>query len=156
MEAIVKTLPEVGRSGLVRRLSGLCIHELFERQVAATPSAPAVEQGGLTLSYRDLNERANRLARYLRHLGVRPEERVAICMPHCFELLVAMLAVAKAGAAYVPLDPSHPRERHDRMMADCDARLLLTLEQLRGQEPQRTGRLVLSLDGAQRVWEQQA
>src|SRR5687768_6767205 len=72
MEATLKTAPEVGRSGPVRRLSGLCIHELFERQVDWTPSATAVVQGDLTLSYRDLNERANRLARHLRHLGVRP------------------------------------------------------------------------------------
>jgi amino acid adenylation domain-containing protein len=134
----------------------LCIHEVFERQVQSTPLVVAVEQGGLRLSYRDLNESANRLARYLRHLGVRTEDRVAICMPHCLELLVAMVAVAKTGGAYVPLDPSNPPERRDRMLADSDARVLLTLDRSRSQTPRRTGLVVLSLDGAQRPWKRRA
>ncbi|WP_235430588.1 condensation domain-containing protein, partial [Xanthomonas sp. MUS 060] len=83
-----------------------CVHELFEAQVARTPSAIAVVQGEVALTYGELNARANRLAHSLRELGVCPDDRVAICMQRSVEMVVAVLAVLKAGGAYVPLDPA--------------------------------------------------
>src|SRR5262249_8698227 len=85
-----------------------CVHELFEAQVERTPEAIAVVQEIRQLSYGELNARANRLAAHLRGLGVGPDTCVAICMEKNLEMVVGLLAVLKAGAAYVPMDPSHP------------------------------------------------
>ncbi len=95
-----------------------CVHELFEAQVARTPSAIAVVQGEVSLTYGELNARANQLAHYLCGLGVRPDDRVAICMRRSIEMVVAMLAVLKAGGAYAPLDPVYPVERLTYMLED--------------------------------------
>ena len=92
---------ETGRS--IRREK--CVHELFEEQVERTPEAVAVVYGEQELSYRELNPRANRLAHYLRKLGVKPDERVGICVERGLEMMVGLLGVLKAGGAYVPLDP---------------------------------------------------
>ena len=70
------------------------------------------------LSYGELNARANRLAHYLRELGVKPDERVAICVERSFEMMVGLLAILKAGGAYVPLDPAYPEERLRYMLED--------------------------------------
>jgi amino acid adenylation domain-containing protein len=112
-----------------------CIHELFERQVAAAPQALALEQDGEQLSYQALNERANRLAHHLRGLGVGPEEKVAICLQRSVDMVVAMLAVFKAGGAYVPLDPAYPQDRLDYMLRDSRPRVLLTTAALQDQLP---------------------
>ncbi|WP_196296886.1 AMP-binding protein, partial [Xanthomonas albilineans] len=85
-----------------------CVHELFEAQVARDPSAIALVQGEVSLTYGELNARANRLAHYLCALGLRPDNRVAICVRRSVEMVVALLAVLKAGGAYVPLDPAYP------------------------------------------------
>ncbi|WP_425476767.1 AMP-binding protein, partial [Xanthomonas albilineans] len=98
-----------------------CVHELFEAQVVRDPSAIAVVQGEVSLTYAELNARANRLAHYLRGLGVRPDDRVAICVQRSVEMVVALLAVLKAGGAYVPLDPAYPPERLAYMQSDCGA-----------------------------------
>ncbi|WP_230598529.1 non-ribosomal peptide synthetase, partial [Xanthomonas albilineans] len=103
-----------------------CVHELFERQVARDPSAIAVVQGEVSLTYGELNARANRLAHYLRELGVCPDDRVAICVQRSVEMVLALLAVLKAGGAYVPLDPAYPPERLAYMLADCGAVAVLT------------------------------
>ncbi len=103
-----------------------CVHELFEAQVARDPAAIAVVQDELSLTYGELNQRANRLAHYLRGLGVGPDERVAICVQRSVEMVVALLAVLKAGGAYVPLDPAYPPERLAYMLADCGAMAVLT------------------------------
>jgi amino acid adenylation domain-containing protein len=103
-----------------------CIHELFEAQAARTPQAPALFFDGETLSYQTLNARANRLARTLRARGVGPETLVGICMQRGVDLVVAMLAVLKAGGAYLPLDPGYPAERLAFMLADSRAALVLT------------------------------
>jgi len=95
-----------------------CIHELFETQVERTPEAVAVVCGGRELTYGELNARANRLAHHLHSRGVRPDDRVAICVERSIEMVVALLAVLKAGGGYVPLDPSYPADRLGYMIAD--------------------------------------
>ena len=104
----------------------VCIHELFEAQVKRTPQAPAVVSGSERVSYDELNQRANRLAHYLRKHGVKPEERVGICAERGVEMVVALLAVLKAGGAYVPLDPEYPEERLRYMVNDSAPVAVLT------------------------------
>jgi len=104
----------------------LCVHELVEAQVVRTPNASAVEHGGQRLTYRELNERANQLARFLRKRGVGQESRVGICLRRSLELPVALLAVLKAGAACVPLDPAYPKERITYMLEDSETALVLS------------------------------
>ncbi|MFF0149403.1 amino acid adenylation domain-containing protein [Amycolatopsis sulphurea] len=96
------------------------VHELFERRVAAAPDAPSLTVGDTTLSYVDLDCRANRLARRLRAEGVRPGHRVAINLDRGVDLFIAMWAVLKSGGAYVPLDPAYPPDRLAYMLADSD------------------------------------
>ena len=98
---------------------------LVERQVARTPDAPAVSFEGAGLTYAELNGRANGLAARLRSLGVRPGDVVAVCADRGLPLPVALLAVLKAGGAYLPLDPGYPRRRLEYMLADSGARVLL-------------------------------
>src|SRR5215212_2108797 len=109
-----------------------CVHELFEAQVEKTPDAVAVVYQDATLSYSELNRRANQLAHYLRELGVAPDERVAICMERSLEMVVGLLGVLKAGGAYVPLDPAYPVERLRYMVADCAPVAVLTHSQGQG------------------------
>ncbi|HEU4323408.1 MAG TPA: amino acid adenylation domain-containing protein [Roseiflexaceae bacterium] len=107
---------------------GACAHQLFEAQAARTPEAPALEWEGQRLSYRELNERANRVAHHLRAIGVRPAQRVGLSVERSFELVVGLLGILKAGAAYVPLDPTYPPERLLFMVEDAGVRVLLTRE----------------------------
>ncbi len=103
-----------------------CVHELFEKQVGKTPEAVAVVFGEEELSYGELNRRANQLAHYLRELGVKPEERVAICVERSLEMVVGLLGVMKAGGAYVPMDVAYPIERLRFMLEDSQAGILIT------------------------------
>ncbi|MEV5509853.1 non-ribosomal peptide synthetase [Streptomyces orinoci] len=103
-----------------------CVHEWFEEVAAATPDAVAVTAGDRRLSYRELNARANRLARHLRDLGVGPEVLVALRLDRTEHLVVAVLAVLKAGGAYVPIDPASPADRTALVLRDSAPRLLLT------------------------------
>jgi amino acid adenylation domain-containing protein len=103
-----------------------CMHEAFERCVAAAPDAVAVSFEGSSLSYGQLNERANRIAHRLIELGAGPETLVALFLEPSLELAAAILGVLKAGAGYLPLDPEHPRERLDFVLADAGAKLLVT------------------------------
>src|SRR5436305_9793162 len=96
----------------------MCIHQLFEAQVKRTPEATAVVFGAERLNYDELNRWANRLAHHLRKIGVRPEERVGICAERSVEMIVAVLAVLKAGGGYVPLDPEYPEERLQYIVKD--------------------------------------
>jgi amino acid adenylation domain-containing protein len=105
---------------------GRCVHELFEAQAARTPDAEAVVFEAESLTYGELNERANRLARRLRELGAGPERRVGLCVERSTRMLVGLLATLKAGAAYVPLDPAYPAERLAYMIEDAGIGLLLT------------------------------
>ncbi len=102
------------------------VHELFAAQARRTPNRIALVQNAKQLTYGELNERANRLARYLLRNGVETESRVCICLEPGIEMIVAALAVLKAGAAYVPLDPAYPDSRLAFMLDDCGARVLLT------------------------------
>ncbi|MBJ2215670.1 amino acid adenylation domain-containing protein [Pseudomonas carnis] len=94
------------------------LHGLFEAQVVRTPQAVAVKAGEHTLSYQQLNERANRLAHHLRDSGVRPDARVGICVERGLDMVVGLFAILKAGGAYVPLDPAYPPERIAYMLHD--------------------------------------
>ncbi|MBI6587684.1 syringopeptin non-ribosomal peptide synthetase SypA, partial [Pseudomonas syringae] len=94
------------------------IHGLFEAQVERTPEAPAVVHGEQRLTYRELNEQANRLAHTLRKQGVQPDSRVGICVERSAEMVVGLLAILKAGGGYVPLDPAYPAERIAYMLQD--------------------------------------
>ncbi|HEX2076779.1 MAG TPA: amino acid adenylation domain-containing protein, partial [Longimicrobium sp.] len=125
----------------------LCIHQLFETQADRTPGAVAVVFEGAELTYAELDARANRLAHYLRALGVGPEVRVGVCLERSLELLVAVLGVLKAGGAYVPLDPGYPAERLAYMLADAGISVLLTQEGLRSALPPQPGGRVVSVDG---------
>ena len=109
-----------------------CVHELFEEQVRANPGAIAIVHEENKLSYAELNLRANRLAHYLRHLGVKPDVCVAVCVERGFEMIVGLLAILKAGGAYVPLDPAYPVERIRFMLEDSAPLALLTSSHLAG------------------------
>ncbi len=109
-----------------------CIHELFEDQASRSPNAIAVEQDGQKLTYRELSDRANKIAHYLQSLGVKPETLIGICVDRSSEMIIGLLGILKAGGAYVPLDPAYPQERLADILADTQLNILLT--QARFQE----------------------
>ena len=119
-----------------------CVHELFEAQVERTPDAVAVVYGNTRLTYRELNQRADQLARYIAALGVGPETRVGLCVERSPDLLVAMFGIVKAGGAYVPLDPTYPRNRLTYMMEDSQAPVLITQKHLAAALPETAAKLV--------------
>jgi amino acid adenylation domain-containing protein len=125
--------------------SGFCVHHLFERQVERAPEATAAAFGEEEVSYRELNERANQVAHYLRSLGVGQESLVGLLMERSVEMLVGLLGVLKAGGAYVPLDAQHPTERLQYMMEDAGVMLLLTQQRLLESAPQ-TGAKEVCID----------
>lgn len=112
-------------------LSESTLSELFEEQVRKTPEQTAIVLGDKRLTYRELNERANRLAHTLREKGVQAEQSVAIMAQRSLEMIVGIIAVLKAGGAYVPIDPDYPAERIAYMLEDCEARLVLAQKHLR-------------------------
>ncbi|MES2890108.1 MAG: amino acid adenylation domain-containing protein, partial [Pseudomonadota bacterium] len=111
------------------------IHQLFEAQVQRQPEAVALVHDDQCLSYAQLNRRANHLAQRLLALGVQPDQRVAICAERGFEMVVGLLGVLKAGAAYVPIDPAHPVERMAFMLRDCAPQVVLGQQTLAAQLP---------------------
>jgi amino acid adenylation domain-containing protein/non-ribosomal peptide synthase protein (TIGR01720 family) len=121
---------------------------LFERQVRATPHAPAVVFDGTTLSYAEFNERVNRLAHLLLANGIRRGDRVAVAIPRSFELVTALYAAHKAGAAYVPVDPDLPADRIAFMVADSDPALLLTTAEIAAKLPPTPDTPRLPVDAA--------
>ncbi len=124
-----------------------CVHELFEAQVERTPSAIAVVAADRQLTYAELNERANQLARFLRRFGTGPDSLVGLCLDRSLEMIVGILGVLKAGAGYVPMDPSYPADRLAFMLQDANVFVLLTQSHLLDQLPSHNGpRLSLDSD----------
>lgn len=111
------------------------VHELFEDQVRRTPNGVAAVHGADSLTYEELNRRANQLARYLVNIGVAPDELVGICVTRSFGMLTTMLGVLKAGGAYVPLDPTYPADRLGQMIKDSNPKLVLTQAEFQGSLP---------------------
>ena len=123
--------------------SNQCLHELFEAQAARTPDAVAVmTDHGQSFIYSELNGWANQVARHLRNLGVGPDTRVAILLERSIEMVVGLLGILKAGAAYVPLDPDYPSERLRFMLDDCGATVLLTDSRIAPSLPGCSARIV--------------
>ncbi|MEW5927673.1 MAG: amino acid adenylation domain-containing protein, partial [Gemmatimonadota bacterium] len=123
--------------------AGETLHALIGAQAARTPDAVAVAFEGETLTFSELEARADALAATLRTLGVGPESRVGVCMERSTELVVALLGVLRAGGAYVPLDPGYPAERLAYMLADAAVPVLLTQERLRDRLPEFGGEVVV-------------
>ncbi|HEY4588846.1 MAG TPA: AMP-binding protein, partial [Thermoanaerobaculia bacterium] len=124
-----------------------CLHELIAAQVERTPESPAVSYEGRRLTYRELAAAADRLARRLRENGVGPETVVGVLAERSLEMVVSLLAVLKAGGAYLPLDPEYPLDRLAFMLADSAAPVVLAQERLLDRLPAHGAR-VLPLDGA--------
>ena len=103
----------------------VCVHELFERQAEAHPDAIALVQGDRQLMYRELNGRANQVARHLRMLGVKAESLVGVCVERSLEMVVAMLGILKAGGAYVPIDPADPTSRLEHIISEAGLDVVL-------------------------------
>ena len=120
----------------------VCAHQLLERQAARNPSATAVVCGAQRLTYRELNERANQLAHYLRRRGVRPDTLVGVSLHRTPLMVIGLLAAWKAGAAYVPLDPTYPPERLSFLVEDAAVRVLLADAKSRALFPVSGDKLV--------------
>ncbi|HSM66117.1 MAG TPA: MupA/Atu3671 family FMN-dependent luciferase-like monooxygenase [Ilumatobacteraceae bacterium] len=127
----------------------LCIHQAIEEIVHRIPDAVALVHRDAEISYDDLNQRANRLAYHLLGLGVSPGTPVGLCAERCPDLVVALLAIHKAGGCYVPLDPTYPRDRLEYMLQDSGAPVLVTQSHLQGLFPGHRSAVVL-LDEADR------
>ncbi|WP_407885538.1 non-ribosomal peptide synthetase, partial [Scytonema sp. NUACC26] len=132
-----------------------CIHELFEAQVEKTPDAVAVVFESEQLTYWELNAKANQLAHYLRSLGVKPEVLVGICVERSLNMVIGLLAILKAGSAYIPLDPSYPQERLAFILKDTQVSVLLTQTSLLEAIPQQKTQ-VICLDTDWQLIDQQS
>ena len=119
-----------------------CLHDLFESQAARTPDSIAVLFGEMSLSYGELNRRANHLARQLRAAGVSPDSIVGLCVERSFDLVIGVLGILKAGGAYLPLDIAYPRDRLAFMLEDTRAPVLLTQRALVAQLPPHRAKLI--------------
>lgn len=120
----------------------VCIHQLFETQVTASPSTVAVVFEGQSLTYESLNTQANQLAHYLQSLGVGPDSLVGICVERSLNMVVGLLAILKAGGSYVPLDPAYPQDRLDYMIEDSQLSILLTQVAYRQQFATQTVQMI--------------
>ncbi|HKG81126.1 MAG TPA: amino acid adenylation domain-containing protein, partial [Pyrinomonadaceae bacterium] len=126
-----RKLLEAGSGSEIDYSHGRCLHRLFEAQAERSPTSVAIRCNGELISRADLNRRANQLAHYLQTMQIGPETLVGICMGRGIEIVIAMLATLKAGAAYVPIDPSLPAERIDYLLQDTCSPIVLTLERHR-------------------------
>jgi amino acid adenylation domain-containing protein len=108
-----------------------CIHELFTEQALRTPDAPAVCFGDIQLSYRELDRRSNQLAHWLYKLEIKPDTLIVLCVPRSLEMIIGLLGILKAGAAYVPVDPTYPAERIAYLLVDSSPQAVVTVGDLR-------------------------
>jgi amino acid adenylation domain-containing protein len=129
--------------------SSKCLHQLFEQQAARTPEREAVRCGEVAFTYRELNERVNQLAHYLRGLGVGPDRPVGLCLERSAETMVAVLGILKAGGAYVPLNPDNPPARLLQQLHGAAA--VITEAKLSAQLPEFGGATIV-LDREQHLW----
>ncbi|TRU26493.1 MAG: amino acid adenylation domain-containing protein [Microcystis aeruginosa Ma_SC_T_19800800_S464] len=127
-----------------------CIHQLIEEQAARTPDAVAVVFESQQLTYAELNSQANQLAHYLRSLGVETEGIVGLCVERSLDMIVALIGILKAGAAYLPLDPEYPQERLQFMLEDSQFSLLLTQSSLIDKLPNHQAKTVFLAE----TWEE--
>jgi amino acid adenylation domain-containing protein len=118
------------------------IHQIFEQQAAKTPDTPAVIFEGQTLTYAELNQRANQLAHYLRDRGIMPDTLVGVCMERSLEMVVSLHAVLKAGGAYVPMDPDYPADRLTHMLSDSGVVVLLTQAEVADKLPEHSAQVI--------------
>jgi amino acid adenylation domain-containing protein len=121
------------------------VHQLFESVAAARPNETALVYGPQTLTYAEFNRRANRLAHYLRALGVAPGSPIGLAVPRSLDMVIGMLGILKAGAAYLPLDPTFPLERLSFMLDDATPAVILTLSDFEDRLP-ASGSQVVRLD----------
>ncbi|HLK61157.1 MAG TPA: condensation domain-containing protein, partial [Chthonomonadaceae bacterium] len=125
-----------------------CLHQLIQEQAQRTPEAIAAQFEHQQLTYQELNHRANQLAHFLQEQGIGPEQMVGLCVERSLEMLVGMLGILKAGAAYLPLDPAYPQERLAFLLEDAQAPLLITKSPLREHFPAYQGqRFCLDTEG---------
>lgn len=120
-----------------------CVHQLFEAQAVRTPDSIAVVFGRESLTYRELDRRANQLAHHLIKLGAKPDSLVGICLERSLEMVTGLFAILKAGSAYVPIDPAYPCDRVAYMLENSEAPLLLTQAELASNLPIGTAKVVL-------------
>src|SRR5450432_39630 len=132
----------------------MCIQQLVEVQAATSPDAVAIVMSELSLTYYELNQRANQLARYLQTLGIGPDVPVGVCLERSIELVVGLLGVLKAGGAYVPLDPTYPSDRLTFMLSDAQIPVFITVQHLSDQLPIR-GCHIVNIDTDQVLLAQQ-
>ncbi len=137
------------RNDTARPVPGACLPELFAAQAAASPDAVAVMAGDVSLTYAELDRRSERLARRLSALGAGPERHVALMLPRTCDLPVALLAVLRCGASYVPLDPEHPAERIAQVLDDVRPVCLLTSSAVTAHPPEGVPVLRTDDDGAE-------
>ncbi|MEO1429649.1 MAG: condensation domain-containing protein, partial [Cyanobacteria bacterium J06633_8] len=120
----------------------LCLHDIFSQQAALRPHKTALIYGEESLTYQELNQRANQLAHYLINLGVKPESKVGLWLSRSLDTVVSILAVLKAGATYVPFDPEYPRERVAYMLDDSQVEILITQTEFEQELPPHQADLI--------------
>ena len=130
--------------------TALCIHQLFEYRAESQPDAIALVFGDQQLSYQELNRKSNQLAYHLMEEGLKPDGLIGLCLERSFDMVVAMLAVLKAGCAYVPLDPDYPKARLNFMLNDTSPNIVLTQERHRDKVKDAEG-VIICLDSSNSI-----
>lgn len=136
---------------LVSFATEVCVHQMFEAQVEQTPNALALDTETAQLSFRELNARANQLARRLRTAGVGPEVLVGVYFERSAEMVIALLAVLKTGGAYLPLDPADPKKFSEFKLEDGGTRFLLTKYRYANSLPKHSGKILFIDDTTDEV-----
>ncbi|NES02959.1 MAG: amino acid adenylation domain-containing protein [Okeania sp. SIO2F4] len=119
-----------------------CIHQLFEQQVENTPDKLAVNFEAESLTYRELNQKACKLANYLQYLEIKPNTLIGICLERSLEMVIGIIGILKAGGAYVPLDPSYPQERLNYMLSDSGVKIVLSQNKIVEKLSEYDGKII--------------